>query len=124
MRVRCKGQNETGIIAHMANTLLLAATLGLCFARLDAIAAQATTAARLVFNQARGQQPPPAQLNDVAKKLGLEIQTSTGPITVEALKGARLLYLRAPSGEFTPSETEAIVGFVKGGGSLLVVLDE
>jgi hypothetical protein len=111
-------------MAHMTNALLFAATLGLCVARLDVVAAQATTAARLVFDQAHGEQPPPPQLSDVAKKLGLEIQTSTGPITVDALKGARLLYLRAPSTEFTPSETEAIVGFVKGGGSLLVVLDE
>ena len=46
------------------------------------------------------------------------------PITTGALEGARILYLRAPSTEFTASETAAIVAFVKGGGSLLLVLDE
>ena len=35
-----------------------------------------------------------------------------------------MLYLRAPTLEFTATETEAIVAFVKGGGSLLLVLDE
>jgi hypothetical protein len=60
----------------------------------------------------------------IAKKLGLEIQTSAQPINAESLKGVRILYLRAPSKEFTSAETEAIVAFVKGGGSLLLVLDE
>ncbi len=46
------------------------------------------------------------------------------PVTAAALEGARILYLRAPSKEFTATETEAIVAFVKGGGSLLLVLDE
>lgn len=80
--------------------------------------------ARLVFDQAHGQQPAPSQLQPIATKLGLDVQTSTGPITTETLQGARILYLRAPSGEFTDAEAAAIVGFVKGGGSLLLVLDE
>jgi hypothetical protein len=63
-------------------------------------------------------------MDAIAKKLGLEIQTSTQPISAESLKGIRILYLRAPSKEFTSAETEAIVAFVKGGGSLLLVLDE
>ena len=48
----------------------------------------------------------------------------SGPITAETLAGARLLYLRAPSTEFTDAEAAAVVAFVKGGGSLLLVLDE
>ncbi|HEY8459686.1 MAG TPA: hypothetical protein VIM99_04855 [Blastocatellia bacterium] len=63
-------------------------------------------------------------MNAIAKKLGLEIQTSSQPISAESLKGVRILYLRAPSTEFRAAETEAIVAFVKGGGSLLLVLDE
>src|SRR5207247_3085751 len=63
-------------------------------------------------------------MNAIAKKLGLEIQTSAGPINAEALKGVRIIYLRAPSMEFAAAETEAIVAFVRGGGSLLLVLDE
>jgi hypothetical protein len=44
----------------------------------------------------------------MAKKLGLELQASSGPITGATLEGARLLYLRAPSGEFTDTEAVAI----------------
>jgi hypothetical protein len=79
---------------------------------------------RLIFDQAHGQLPLPAPMNAVATKLGLEIQTSAKAIDAEVLKGAQILYLRAPSGEFGAAETEAIVAFVKGGGSLLLVLDE
>ena len=43
----------------------------------------------------------------MAKKLGLELQASSGPITAAALEGARLLYLRAPSAEFTHAEAAA-----------------
>ena len=63
-------------------------------------------------------------MDALAKKLGLEMQISDRPLNAEALKGVRLLYLRAPSQEYAPAETQAIVDFVKGGGSLLLVLDE
>ena len=79
---------------------------------------------RLIYDQAHGEQPPPGQMDTIARKLGLEIQTSARPLNAEALKGARILYLRAPSNELAAAETEAIVAFVKGGGSLLLVLDE
>src|SRR5918995_3108611 len=104
-------------------TLLLAG-MSLCFVSVGLAWAQGTRPVRLVFDQAHGEQPPPAQLADVAKKLGLEIHTSSEPITPKVLAGARILYLRAPSMPFTAAETDAIVAFVKGGGSLLVVLDE
>jgi hypothetical protein len=105
-------------------TILVFAAIGLCLVRADLLWGQAARSVRLVFDQAHGEQPPPEQLGAVAKKLGLELQTSAGPIEAGALKGARILYLRAPSMEFTATETEAIVAFVKGGGSLLLVLDE
>jgi hypothetical protein len=104
--------------------LLLAVAVVLCLVRVDLLSGQGTARIRLVFDQAHGEQPPPGQLDAVAKKLGLEIQTSAGPITAGALEGARILYLRAPSKEFTAAEAEAIAGFVKRGGSLLLVLDE
>ena len=85
---------------------------------------QPASSVRLLFDQAHGQQPPPPPLAAVAKKLGLDLQTSTTPLTAKELQGVRLLYLRAPSGTFTPAEAEAVVAFVKGGGSLLLVLDE
>jgi len=78
----------------------------------------------LLYDQAHGEQPPPGQMDAIAKKLGLEIHASARPLDAEALKGVRILYLRAPSKEFAAAETEAIVSFVKGGGSLLLVLDE
>jgi hypothetical protein len=108
----------------MKNKMLVVAAIGLCLVRVDLLWGQRETRLRLVFDQAHGEQPPPGQLDPVAKKLGLEIQTSAGPITAAALEGARILYLRAPSQEFTAAETAAIVAFVKGGGSLLLVLDE
>jgi hypothetical protein len=92
--------------------------------RIDLLSGQRVGPIRLIYDQAHGEQPPPAPMDAMAKKLGLEMQTTAQPITGEALKGARILYLRAPSKEFTAAETEAIVAFVKSGGSLLLVLDE
>jgi hypothetical protein len=102
------------------------ALLVVCLAviRGDVPLAQGQARVRLVFDLAHGQQPPPPPLEPIAKKLGLEVHTSKEPITAATLEGARLLYLRAPSGEFTESEAAAITAFVKGGGSLLLVLDE
>jgi hypothetical protein len=108
----------------MKNRMLLFAAMSLCAIRVDLLWGQGANRVRLVFDQAHGEQPPPGQLDAVAKRLGLEIQISAGTITAAALEGARILYLRAPSKEFTATETEAIVAFVKGGGSLLLVLDE
>jgi hypothetical protein len=100
------------------------AAIGLCFVGVDPVWAQSARPPRLVFDRAHGEQPPPPQLNAIGGKLGLDIYISTEPISRAVLDGARILYLRAPSGEFTAAETEAIVAFVKGGGSLLLVLDE
>src|SRR5262245_48566817 len=107
----------------MKNLALLLAAVGFCSISVSAGAAQGA-APRLVFDQAHGEQTPPEPLNGIADKLGLEIETSARPITADALEGVRILYLRAPSEEFTVVEREAIVAFVKGGGSLLLVLDE
>jgi hypothetical protein len=108
----------------MKHTVLLLAAVCLSLVRVDLLSAQTPKGVRLVFDQAHGEQPPPPQLEPMAKKLGLELQASGGPITAAALEGARLLYLRAPSAEFTDAEAAAVVAFVKGGGSLLLVLDE
>ena len=108
----------------MTHKVLVLAAVVLSLVRVDLLSAQAQKGARLVFDQAHGEQPPPSQLEPVAKKLGLELQASTGPITAETLAGARMLYLRAPSTEFTDAEAAAVVAFVKSGGSLLLVLDE
>lgn len=108
----------------MKNKMLLLAAIGLCLVRVGVVWGQGAARVRLVFDQAHGEQPPPGQLAAVAKRLGLEIHTSVATISARVLEGARVLYLRAPSQEFTAPETAAIVAFVKGGGSLLLVLDE
>lgn len=108
----------------MTHKVLVVAVAVLALVRIDFLSAQAQKGVRLVFDQSHGEQPPPPQLEPVAKKLGLELQPSAGPITAATLTGARLLYLRAPSTEFTDAEAAAIVAFVKGGGALLLVLDE
>ncbi|MFY9610612.1 MAG: hypothetical protein WAU45_18630 [Blastocatellia bacterium] len=92
--------------------------------RIHLLRGQRADPVRLIYDQAHGEQPPPGPMDAIAKKLGLEIQASARPINAEVLKGVRILYLRAPSKEFAAAETEAIVAFVKGGGSLLLVLDE
>lgn len=109
----------------MKSRIVLFAAVALCIVRVDLLWGQgAPRSARLVFDRAHGEQPPPPPLDAIARKLGLEIQPSAEAITSRVLEGARVLYLRAPSKEFTPAEAEAIVAFVKGGGSLLLVLDE
>ena len=104
--------------------LLIVGAIGLSLIRAEVVAAQGPSGGRLVFDQAHGEQPPPEPLHALARKLGLEVQLLSGPVTTTALEGARILYLRAPSQEFTAAEAGAIVTFVKGGGSLLLVLDQ
>ena len=124
----------------MKNKILFLSALGVCSILIPSIFAnqldqathlkQATDSTehagriRLVYDQAHGEMPPPEQMDAIARKLGLEIKTSTQPISAESLKGIQILYLRAPSKKFADAETKAIVAFVKGGGSLLLVLDE
>src|SRR5262245_31121662 len=108
----------------MKRRMLLLAATGFCLLRAELLWAQVRGPIRLVFDQAHGEQPPPAQLSPLARKLGLELQTSAEPISAKVLDGARMIYLRAPSREFTNTEAGAIVAFVKAGGSLLLVLDE
>jgi hypothetical protein len=45
---------------------------------------------------------------DIARILNLEIVNAEEPISPGALKGSRLLYLRAPSKAFNEAEKEAI----------------
>jgi hypothetical protein len=82
------------------------------------------SAVRVLHDQAHGQTPPPAQLAPIADRLGLEIATSDQPLTEAALERADILYLRAPTTAFSADEKNAIVDFVRKGGSLFLVLDE
>lgn len=86
--------------------------------------AQPASAGRLYFDRSHGEFPPPQPLAGLSRKLNLELVNVEQPISAASLQGSRVLYLRAPSKTFTPTEEQAIVDFVKGGGSLLLVLDE
>jgi hypothetical protein len=89
----------------------LIVVMGTSLVQVTFLKGQGSAPMRLVFDQAHGEQPPPTQLHAVAKNLGLEVQTSAEAITSEVLDGARILYLLAPSQEFTTNETEAIRRF-------------
>src|SRR5262245_39411970 len=81
-------------------------------------------AAIIYFDQAHGEAPPPAPMSDIGRRLGYTLDSVRDAVTTESLRGARLVYFRAPNGTFTESEKAAIVAFVNQGGSLLLVLDE
>ena len=84
----------------------------------------AAVRSRLYFDQAHGEGGPSPDMAEIGTRAGYQVLVDAQPITPDALKNVRVLYLRAPSKEFTATEKDAIVGFVKGGGSLLLVLDE
>lgn len=87
-------------------------------------ALRADEAPRILHDLAHGQASLPGAMKTVAGKLGVTFIDSKTPITTETLTGVRLLYLHAPSGEFSVQERDSIIGFVRGGGALLLVLDE
>jgi hypothetical protein len=63
-------------------------------------------------------------MEEIGNRLRYRLEQGTGGITPEALAGFELVYLRAPNKAFHESEKQALIAFVKAGGSLLVVLDE
>jgi hypothetical protein len=90
-----------------------------------ALAMPAKSAApRVVYDLGHGQTSVITQMAEVGRKLGFEVDPVADPLTAEVLRGARLLYLRAPTKPYAGDEKKAIVDFVRGGGSLLVVMDE
>jgi hypothetical protein len=80
--------------------------------------------ARIYSDHAHGTAPLPPEYASVAAKLGAEVVAHQTPITADALKGFRLVVLRAPQKEITAAERTALIDFVKQGGSLLLVVDE
>jgi hypothetical protein len=60
----------------------------------------------------------------ITDRLKLDFVESTAALTPETLRGVKLLYLRPPKRAYADEEKRAVVGFVKGGGSLLLVMDE
>lgn len=86
--------------------------------------AQAQSPVRIYADQAHGQAPLVQPYAALATKLAAEITSSDKPITVDALKGYRLLVLRVPTQEIKADERDAIISFVKQGGSFLLAFDE
>ncbi len=81
-------------------------------------------ASRLYVDRAHGEFVPPDPLAGLARHLNLELVNREDPISTASLQSCLVLYLRAPSKSFTGTEKEAIINFLRGGGSLLLVLDE
>ncbi len=79
---------------------------------------------RVVYDLGHGQTSVITQMTELGGKLGFQIEPAAGPLTAEALRGAHLLYLRAPTKPYAENEKQAIIDFVRGGGSLCVVMDE
>jgi hypothetical protein len=93
--------------------------------RADAVSSPEIPGSKTIyFDRAHGEAPWPPQMMEVGKRVGYTLEPGSGPITAEALAGSRLLYIRAPNQAFQDSEKQAIISFVKAGGSLLLVLDE
>jgi hypothetical protein len=93
--------------------------------RADALSSPETAGSKTIyFDRAHGEAPWPPQMLEMGKRGAYTLEPGNGPITAAALAGSRLLYLRAPNQAFQDSEKQAIISFVKAGGSLLLVLDE
>lgn len=101
-------------------------TRALAILTLSFLAATVTahSATRLVYDLGHGQTSVIRQMPEIGTKLGFEVASVATPLTADALRDARLLYLRTPLKLYSDDEKRAIVAFVRGGGSLLVVLDE
>jgi hypothetical protein len=109
-----------GRMARMKTRALAFLTLGFLT---TSMAAHSATP-RLVYDVSHGQTSVIRQMPELGLKLGFDVVSVATPLTAEALRDARLLYLRTPLKLYSDDEKRAIVEFVRGGGSLLVVLDE
>jgi hypothetical protein len=106
-----------------AMTVVATLTLAAC-AQAQAPAGLVGSGIRICADQAHGQERLPAPYGPIAVKLGAAIVTIETPATAAALTGCRLLLLRVPLQEIKSDEREAMVAFVRGGGSLLLAFDE
>ena len=79
---------------------------------------------RLLFATAHGEWKNPRPIARLARGIGVDFVTSDQPITADTLRGVDVLYILMPSKPFANGEKRATINFVKGGGSLLLVLDQ
>ncbi len=80
--------------------------------------------ALVYFDLRHGQWGPRAGWIDVGAHAGFRMIVETLPLSPGLLKAFQVLCLRVPVTAFTDDERAAVVSFVKGGGSLLLVVDE
>ncbi len=104
---------------HRSLTLLVLTVAAFTYSPL-----RAAEPAVLLFDQAHGAGEPRPPLADIAQKQNFTVKTTATALSPESLRGARLLFICTPSQAFAPAEKEAVIGFVKAGGALLVALDE
>jgi hypothetical protein len=82
------------------------------------------SATRICADQAHGQEPLVEEYGALATKLRAELAAIDWDGSGTALKNCRLVLLRVPLQEIKPEERDAIVRFVRDGGSLLLAFDE
>jgi hypothetical protein len=96
-------------------------------ARAQTAPKSAESPARVCADQAHGQTlgaPLAAQYSAIATKVGAEVVPLDAPTSAAALKGCRVLVLRVPTQEIKQDEREAILDFIRKGGSMLLAFDE
>jgi hypothetical protein len=107
----------------LAMTVLMAVTLAAC-GEAQVPAGLVGSDVRICADQAHGEERLPAPYGPIAVKLRAAIVTIETPATAAVLKGCRLLLLRVPLQEIKSDERDAMVAFVRDGGSLLLAFDE
>lgn len=111
---------------------LLMTTVAVALAAASAGQAQtqakpAGAAVRICADQAHGETlgaPLTTQYSGIATKLGAELVSLDAPASAATLNGCRVLVLRVPTQEIKQDEREAILDFVRKGGSMLLAFDE
>lgn len=78
---------------------------------------------KVLYPQGHGE-PTIDSLKRIANRSSLFFNASREPVSSESLVAIDILFIRVPKTQITKPEVDAIVAFVRGGGSLLLVMDE
>jgi hypothetical protein len=114
------------LMKMVARTVLLALAAASA-AQAQTPAKPAGAAVRICADQAHGETlgaPITKQYSGIATKLGGELVSLDAPTSAATLQGCRVLVLRVPTQEITQDEREAILNFIRNGGSMLLAFDE
>jgi hypothetical protein len=99
-------------------------TLLLSFAAATLCALATAQPAKILYTQAHGEPAASPQMKPLVEKLHGEWVVSDRPIDAAALADVRLTIVRVPSKQIAADEKAALIAHVRGGGALLVILDE